>query len=318
MIKFLSLKQKLNSVVPAICLFGNDAWVKNRALSTIFDVFGIVDDGFSVDRLESPTIKDIVNSALTPSMLGSSKVVVVSSFVFPQGKQQQDVKDRLTHLLKNWDGSFCIVFDAETSKQFEDFENMELVDCNKLDRVTIAKWIVAYCRRQNVAVDMLSAEKLADYCLCDMSRISRETQKLIDYGKFDAQSIDSLVYKDAEYVIYDLTKVISSKNTQKAVDMYKGLLAQGEDSRALFGFMYNFYRRVYYVKVSNDFSAEQVASYLGVKSSAIRFANEIAVKYKPLQLKRALDLFCDADKRLKAFEDENEVMTTLIFKLTNI
>ena len=318
MIKFLSLKQKLNSIVPALCLFGNDSWLKSRALSLICEIFGVQDDGFGIEYLESPTAKDIVASALTPSMFGSVKMVVVNGFNFPLGKQQQETKEKLSQLFNSWDGSFCVIFDADSCKIFEDIEKVETIDCNKLDRVSIAKWIVAYCRRQNIVVDNAAASKLADYCLYDMSRISRETQKLVDYGKVDMQSIDALVYKDAEYVIYDLTNVISSKNAQKAIEMYKGLLAQGEDNRALFGFMYNFYRRVFYVKVSSDFTPEQIAESLGVKRSAVGFASDIANKYKPLQLKRALDFFCDADRRLKAFDDENEVMTTLIVKLTTI
>lgn len=318
MITFLQLKEKLNNEFVALCLFGNDSWVKRKSLAVVKQVYDVTDDGFAVDNLDNPSVEDIVYSCMTPSMTSDKKLVVVTNFQFPQGRKQQEGKKRLADLFGAKDADYCVVFDTDTVKTLDGVSGVEFVDCNRLDSGVVVKWITAYCARQGVPTDRAAAQKIADYCLCDMSRISTETQKLVDYGKVDVDSVEMLVHKDAEYAVYDLGKLIASKNVQRAMSAYKGLLAQGEENRALFGLLYNFYRRVYYVKTSAALSEDKIAECLGVKRGAIGFAKDVASKYKPMQLRRALSAFNQADQALKAFLDEDEVMTTLVFKLATL
>lgn len=318
MIKFLELKDKLKTrEFSALCLYGNDVWLKRKAVANVCDAYGIVDDGFSVDKLEAPTVEDIRLACFTPSMFSAKKLIVCENFVFPEGNKLAEIKRNLTEIIAQCDGSFCLVFVTESDKVFAEIEGMETVNCNKLDKGSIVKWIVSFCKKSGVSVDTLCADKIATYCLLDMSRVEVETQKLIDYGDISVEAIDMLVHKDAEYAVYDLSGAIADKNATKATEIYRGLIARGEDSRALFALIYNFYRRIYYVKTSG-FTNEEMASYLGVKAGAIAFAKDTASRYKPMQLKRALDYLAAADERIKAFVDENETMMILIMQLISL
>lgn len=314
------MREKLNNEIACLCLYGSDAWVKRKAVLNVCDFFGVTDDGFSVDYLESPSLSDVTLSCLTPSMFCDKKIVVCSDCAFLSGNSQVDQKRKaeakkiLSEMLKNYDGSYCLVFLCDDDKFFDGLEHADKVDCSRLDANSVCKWIIAYGKRQGVAIDKISADKIASYCLCDMSRVSVETQKLIDCGDVSLNAIDGLVHKDAEYAVFDLSKHISQKNSSKALELYKGLVARGEEPRQLFALLYGFYRRAYYVKTS-DCGADELASLLGVKAGAVGFAKEVAGKYKPMQLKRALDFFADADERLKKFIDENDVMTLLINQL---
>lgn len=314
MIRFLELKEKLkNNDYPCLCIYGNDAWVKRKAVANVCDAFNVQDDGFSVDRLESPSTEDIRLACMTQGLFADKKIVVCENFAFAEGAKLKAEQKQIAELFKNYDGSFCLLFVTDTDKNF-DIDGVEKVNCNHLDKDSICKWIVSYCRRQQMSVDILCAEKLAVYCLNDMSRVSVETQKLLDYGKFSLEAIEQLVHKDAEYVVYDLSQVIADRNANKAIELYRGLLTRGEEPRALYSLLYNYYRRVYYVKTSS-LEASEIASYLNVKAGAIGFAKETAKRYKPMQLKRALECFEQADLKLKAFIDENEVMNMLIMQL---
>lgn len=318
MINFLNLKDNLkNTQFPALCMCGNDRWVKLKAVASVCDVYGISNDMFGVDNLNGATYNDIEAACLTPSMFSPKKLVVCENFVFPQGKQQQETVEKFSRLLNNCDGSFCLVFLADVAAGFDKIAGLTVVNCNKLDNNSVAKWIVAYGKRQGVAIDNVCAKKIGDYCLQDMSRVASETQKLIDYGEVSLSSVELLVHKDTEHQIFDLTKFISAKNAQAAVELYKGLVASGEEPRGLFGLMYNTYRRAYYVKTS-EFTGERLAELLSVKPYAVEKTKEIANNYKPMQLKRILNLFEEADKKLKAFLDETEVMTMLIMQIVSI
>ena len=319
MIKFLDLREKLKSnAYSALCVYGNDGWLKKRTVENVCAAYGIVDDGFGVDRLENPTLDDVAMACLTPSMFCEKRLIVVEDFALPEASSKlTEAKNKLAELLKQADGSFCLLILTENDKGFKDIAGIETVDCNHLDRASIVKWIESYCKRQGVAVDRLCADRIATYCLMDMARIAVETQKLIDYGQIDLNSIDLLVHRDAEYVVYDLSGAIADKNAERALTLYRGLIARGEDARALFQLLYNFYRRVYYVKTS-EYSNDEIAAYLGVKGGAVSFAKETAQRYKPMQLKRALDYLALADDRLKAFVDDNEVMNILIMQLISL
>ena len=319
MIKFLNLREQLKSnAFAALCAFGNDAWCKKRVVEYVCAAYGITDDGFSIDRLENPTAEDVALACLTPSMFCDKRLIVCEDFLLPDAVAKlADAKKRLADVLKHADGSFFLLILAESDKGFKDIEGVETVDCNRLDKLSVVKWIESYCKQRNVAIDRLCADRIASYCLMDMARVAVETQKLIDYGRIDANSIDTLVHRDAEYVIFDLSGAIADKNAARAMEIYRGLLARGEDNRALFGLLYSFYRRVYYAKTS-EYDSDEIATYLGVKSGAVNFAKSTAERYKPRQLKRALDYLASADERLKAFVDENEVMNLLIMQLISL
>ena len=211
MIRFLELKEKLkNNDYPCLCLYGNDDWVKRRALGNVCEASGVVDDGFSVDRLESPNISEIEIACMTRGLFAEKKLVVCEGFTFSDGAKLKGEQKRIAELLRRCDGDFCLVFVADSDKNF-DVEGVEKVNCNHLDKDSVTRWILSFCKRSQVSADRLCAEKLAVYCLNDMSRVSVETQKLLDYGEFSVESVERLVHKDAEYVVYDLSQLIADK-----------------------------------------------------------------------------------------------------------
>lgn len=315
MISFLNLKEQLKTrKFAALCIFGNDGWLKQSALDTIISALQAQDMG--VETLDGASAESVRTACFTPCMFCPVKVVVCKNFVFPQGKAQQRAAETLSSVVRDWDGGFCLVFWADSAEPFKNVEGLEYVNCDKLDAPMVAKWIVSYAKRQGVAVENGVARLLGEYCLQDMSRVQAETQKLIDYGEFTAQAVEALVHKDAEYVVYNLAEFIAAKNAQGALALYDGLISSGEDARGLFGLLYNFFRRAYYVKTSDG--ALPAAELLGVRPYAVQKAKAAAERYKPMQLKKILDAFSDADEKLKAFAEENAVMKNLILKIITL
>lgn len=315
MIKFLALREKLKNspFITAFALTDGDSWVVSRAKDYVFNAYGITDDGFGVVTLNSPSVKDVTMACMTPSMFGDVKAVVCTDFVLP--KTPED-KAKFASLVAHGDGTYCVIIEG-TKTAVEGYEGLETVDCSRLDNSSVANWVVAYAKGSGVAVDRDVALKVADYCLCDMARVSNETQKLIDFGTFTADSVEAMVHKDVEYLVFDLGQTIAAKNTAKTLEMYDSLIRQGNDARSLFGVLYSFYRRVYYVKTA-AYEPQTIADKLGVKVGAIGFAKQVADRYKPIQLKRALEFFDEADQKLKAFLSENDVMFVLIMQLLSL
>lgn len=322
MIKFLQFNAQLKTqTYPALCLFGNDEWVKRRALGYVFDSCGVSQDDFAVDTLDGPTVDDIQTSCLTQSIFGDKRVVVCENFTFGKGNTEsnkvKEAKAQLSKLIESCDGSFCLVFVANEQSVFSGIRGLEFVDCNRLDSKSVEKWIVSYCKRAGVIIDPACTSKLATYCLNDMARVATETQKLLDYGEITLATIDLLVHRDVEQNIFNLSKHIANRNATLALELYKELEENGEEVMGMFGLLYNAYRRMYYIKTTN-YTTDEYASYFGVKPNSLYFLKETADKYKPMQLKRALNFFAKTDALLRAHTHDDQAIELLIMQLCSL
>lgn len=320
MLKFLDFNAQLKSqTYNALCLFGNDEWVKHRALDYLFDSCGVTQNDFAVDTLDAPTVDDIQSSCLTQSIFGDKRIVVCENFVFAKGgnadsNKVKEAKLQLSKLIESADGSFCLVFVTHDQTIFNGVKGLEFVDCNRLDSRNVEKWIVYYCKKAGVAIDQALANKIATYCLNDMARVVTETQKLLDYGQITSATIDLLVHRDVEQNIFNLSKYISNKNTAQALELYKQLVENGEELLGIFALLYNAFRRMYYLKTTT-YTNEQYASYFGVKPNSLFFLKETADKYKPMQLRRALDCFAKTDAMLRTHLNDDQAIPLLIMQL---
>ena len=320
MLKFLQLKSQLNTQsYPSLCLFGNDEWVKKRALFYVLESCGVSGDDFAVDTLDAPTVDDIQTSCLTQSIFSDKRVVVCENFAFAKGgntesNKVKEAKAQLTKLIESCDGSFCLVFLTNDQNIFSGVKGLEFVDCNHQDAQSVEKWIVGYCKKAGVVVDQACANKIATYCLNDMARVATETQKLLDYGQITQATIDLLVHRDVEENIFNLSKHIANKNASQALELYKQLITNGEELRGIFPLLYNAYRRMYYIKTTN-YSNDEYATYFGVKPNSLFFLKETANKYKPMQLKHALDLFAQTDAMLCTHLNDEQAIPLLILQL---
>ncbi len=325
MITFLQLNSQLKSrTFPALCLFGNDQWVKRRALENISQAYGVIDDGFAIDTLDNPTVEEVQISCLTQSLFGDKRLVVCENFAFgkkdnsnAESQKIKDAKTALSKLIDSCDGSFLVVFVTNDSQSMNGVRGLEFVDCNHLDTKSVEQWIIAYCKCRGVMVDNVVANKLATYCLNDMARISTEIQKLLDYGEVSPHSIDLLVHRDVEQNVFNLSKFIAAKNVARSLELYNELIQHGEEIMGLFALLYNAFRRMYYVRTTN-LSNDEYATHFGVKPNSIFFLKETASKFKPMQLKRAIDHFAKAEEMLRSHLNDNQVLPILIMQLCSL
>lgn len=320
--KFLSLKENLASTFfPVILLEGNDHWIKNRAIEYISNAMDIQYRDINEITMDScNNISDLIVTYNTLPFFSNQKLIVVQNIDFGNGKQQQ-VCQQLNDLVIQSDNTACLVIvcNESDSKYLANCSKATRVDCNRLAESDVVKWIIATCHASKCSIDRETAVLLSQYCLCDMSRISTELQKLISYDNSSVvkSTVEQLVTKDVEYAVYDLAQTIASKNVAKAQDMLLSLIRQGSDCRQLFPLMYNYYRRLYYTKLStaNDV---QLAEQLGVKVYAVSFSRQTASKYSAMSLLRALSLFEKADDKLKSFVNELDTMQLLVTQLATL
>ncbi|MBO5412188.1 MAG: DNA polymerase III subunit delta [Clostridia bacterium] len=162
--------------------------------------------------------------------------------------------------------------------------NVTYVDCGRSDEETIKKWIYVTCKRAGVYADGITCGKLASYCVFDMSRISKETEKLLAYceatGKerLTDELVDELVYADSEYKMYELANAISRKNYGLYMRIVKDLTTQGYNETALLSALAGYFKGLYETSICRG-SDKEVATALGIKEYAVKKNREQASKF---------------------------------------
>lgn len=171
--------------------------------------------------------------------------------------------------------------------------NVTYVDCGRSDEETIKKWIYITCKREGVYVDGITCGKLATYCVFDMSRISKETEKLLTYCQathtdcLTDELVDALVYPDAEYKIYELANALAKKNYSAYVKIQADLSTRGFNETSLLSSLASYFKGLYEVSLSKG-SDREIAAALGMKEYAVKKNREQAEKFGA---KRLLELY---------------------------
>ncbi|MBP5466901.1 MAG: hypothetical protein J6Y43_05010, partial [Clostridia bacterium] len=183
----------------------------------------------------------------------------------------------------------------------------------------IVRWIKATAGAAKVKATDAVCRTIAEYCLSDMTRVKNETEKLIAYagenGEITEQAVDILVYRDSEYKIYEMTDYIAKKKFDMAISVINDMLAKGDTEAKIIAAVYNYFRRLLFVAISDKPNAD-TAALLGVKEFAVRKAKEQAAAFKVRALKNAVDRLSDADYAVKSGKmNADDAMWINLFKI---
>ena len=172
--------------------------------------------------------------------------------------------------------------------------NVTLVDCSRSDEETIKKWIYLTCKREAVYADSVTCSKLASYCVFDMARIAKETEKLLTYcqavgaQRLSDEIVEQLVYPDSEYKIYELANALARKNYSEFMKIQADLSTRGFNETALLSSLASYFRGLYEASVCRG-SDREIAAALGIKEYAAKKNREQAAKFPKGELLHLYD-----------------------------
>ena len=246
-------------------------------------------DGGTLKGEQMRSIADALNSF---PFISEKRVVRVSEF-YPTEKEYEAY---LSDLFENPppQGLLMIVNSAKPktgSAALVKKPNVTYVDCGKSDEETIKRWIYLTCKRAGVYADGVTCGKLASYCTFDMSRISKETEKLLGYCQASSlerltdEIVDALVYPDAEYKLYELTNALARKNYSAFMKILTDLSTKGFNELSLLSSLASYFKGLYETSVLRGSDAE-IAAALGVKEFVAKKNREQAAKFPKGELLR--------------------------------
>lgn len=318
---FLALKTRLNEFFPVIAVGGEDAYLRAKASEIIFESLNILLPQINVNAFDAESDIDGLLNACRTVPLGSEKRMVKADFsLLPKVVFSPKDREKLTKYFASPNIGTCLVFLVQNLSDLPD-DGVAKVNCRKLPQDSLIRWIIAVLKNSGKAISVDAARLVAEYCLRDMTRISRETEKLAACAEAEitAGTVKALVTRDLEFQVFDLSNHIAAKKSDRALSVLAAMLKNGEEPLGVLALLYNFYRRMYYASVSQGLSDAEKAAKLGVKEYAITKMKPVMLRYNQVKLKNALEIFESAESKIKKtwVKDEN-MLNLVVLKLLNL
>ena len=309
-------KELLDGKRYSVYLFeGEDAYFGSRGLLLLKNVLVTEPDLNYAEFDGKAETTEIVNSFNMYPFMSEYRLTAVREF-YPNKESLKLLNKELDN--PNERGVLAII-NQKPNADLKKLPSVCVVDCAKWPVGVIVRWIRKECADNGVAIDGPAADLICEYCLCDMFRISNETNKLCSYvgkdGLITDKVVNELVWRDNEHKIYELTDHVCRRKFDKALAVINDMFAKGESTQRLSASIYNHYRRMLHVAISGESDIE-LAKTFGVKEFAIKKTREQTKFFKVRSIKKAVDFLTESDFKIKrGLLGADETFWIAVFKI---
>lgn len=286
--KFIQLKEDLERENGYCYLLeGEDLFFIDRATEMIRRKYltepSLNESVFDGSALKGDKIIALADALQSLPFMSERRVVRVTDFV-PTEKEYKTYLEPL--FLSPVATSVLLIVNASAQKKpggtdWKKKPNVKVVDCSKADETTIVKWIYLTLKRAGVEAPVSVCGRIMRYCVSDMARISKETEKLIAYvgkGELTEQIVDEIVYQDADYKLYEMSNAVAAHDSDRFFRIMQDLRGKGYDEMSVLSSLCAYYKGLYEVSVVSG-SDRRAAEQLGMKEYAVKKNREQARRF---------------------------------------
>ncbi|MBQ6980515.1 MAG: DNA polymerase III subunit delta [Clostridia bacterium] len=315
---FTELKKSLNSGerFSVYLIEGTDAYFRSLAVETLKNAL-VSEPSLNVSTFDGENLNqgDALTSLSAFPILSERRMTIIKEYYPKADALKSGIGE---FIVSPNEQSVLVIVNEGNSEPLKKFKSVCVVSCGAADSALIVRWIKATATASDVKISDALAETVAEYCRYDMTRIKGETEKLIAYvggGEITEEAVNLLVSRDAEYKIYEMTDFIAKRKFDLAVKVVFDMLDKGETPARIISAVYNYFRRLLFVAISDKPNAE-TAALLGIKEYAVKKTKEQAAAFKIRALKNAVDRLGDSDYFVKSGKaDADELMWINLFKI---
>lgn len=249
--KFTELKNSIAEGAQSVYLLqGVDAYFRSKGEEMIKEAFLQFPElnyaSFDGETLKGSAIGEMVTALKNYPFMAEKRLVKVSEFYPAEGEFNTYLKP----LFEDFPSTSILIIVNSQSKKGVDLKRknaVTYVDCNKAEPETVARWIYLTLKRAGITCAADVCEKIAAWCVSDMARVSVEVEKLITYkgsGELTDEEAEALVYKDADYRVYQMTNAVAAGNYTAYAEISRELRSKGYDELAIMNSFLSFYRNM--------------------------------------------------------------------------
>lgn len=299
------LEQKLNDKIAAAYLVvGDDAFLKYEA-QKLFE--GLVEPTMAElnkDYLpNNASISQIINAYMHEPIMSDRRVIFVKDYNVKLSDEDGNTLKSLISGNKDSGNVLVIVAGSANDKVTGTIprEVFQLVECNHPDEQKARELTEGWCADRGYGIDPRALLKLVAYTGRDMMRIRSELDKLYSYCDskcIKEDDIEQIVYKDADFAVYELSNALADRQNEKAKEILDKLLQTLAPSYLL-RVITTQYRRMLHCLL-NKGKTDELTQKLAVKEYAVKRLTLVAGKYTQSKLKKITDKLIDLEYNFKS------------------
>ena len=267
--KFTELNKNLKqNIYPIYHITGDDAFLIKQAISNIKSatVKEMVELNYVVLDAEKMKKEQVYEQIMTLPICNEHRLVIIN-------KPNQEIV-KFLNKFEFQDNSVVVV-----CTNADGLTVGEVIDCAKVDRTDIAKYILNNLSKCNLSIEEQALDYLIDATNSNMSKIVNELNKItsycVDCEVITMDVVTNLVANSSEYAIYMLTNAIDTKNYASYQKILNDL-TKSQSQAEIFSYMGKYFKRMQYIALNkNDDELDKI---LNIKPYAIKMSRQNITK----------------------------------------
>ncbi|HHT55211.1 MAG TPA: DNA polymerase III subunit delta [Acholeplasma sp.] len=242
------------------------------------------------DLLETSS-EDVIEDLRTISFFSDKKIIIIDNFDDLLSKNQSIIADWIDYLKKpNPDVFLFIILKDLISEDILIGKTLlqygYLVEVKDMTNEMFPSYITNYLKEKKFDIEKKACEELLVRTEYNLNLIMQELEKLMLYKyddkKIDLNAVQTLVSKNLEENIYELTNSILSNNNNKTIEIYYDLLAKSEDPLRIMNNVATKIRQLIHTKIllEKRYNQDEIKDHFNIKSGAayylIKDANAVS------------------------------------------
>lgn len=316
-------------------LFGDEDYTKADAVSKFrktasesgFPEFNIV--RFSQGKLNP---NDLAEAIDTPALMSALKLIEIDGGDVFSSKSKDT--DEYAKLLSFTGGDVAVVFHLNSKEKTEKEITSSplykllskekyppvLVNCQKATPSEIHTWLSHRMAALSVSASPETTAKLAEKCSYSMFSLVGEVTKLASYAKAKGRSeilsedLDKVVSESIEVGAFDLTNAISDRRISDALSIYAKMKRLNTPPMMILGSLVSNFSTLYKMKLAKDggMPYASAAKLFGINEYRAKLLYSSLARCDEKYLKKALDLFSEADAKSKSLNTDSYTQVELL------
>ena len=299
-------------------LYGTENYLIKKEIDKILDTNSIEKINVSEYNLEIDNFRDIIEDANTISLFADKKAIIVNNSYIFTGKNVKSENDPELFLdyFKNINPDSIIIFTVDSEKLDERKKLVKEIrkigtvkEFNKKNDLTdILKNMF-----EDYNISIQDIRFMLDRCGNNLDILSQEVNKIKIYKDEDKnitkEDIINLTSKNIDIDIFGFVDTIVNKNKNKALEIYKEMLINGEEPIKILVILANQFRIIYQAKelYRQGYSGNDIATMIGIHPYRIKLALEKARDYNSDTLLKYLEKLADLDYDIKVGNIESSL-----------
>lgn len=201
-------------------------------------------------------------------------------------------------------------------------EKGAVVKFDKKDSRELAKIAISAAKKRGCYFPQYLAASFIERVGNDLNLIKNEVEKLCAMkgeGEITAEDIEKISVRTLDASAFDLTKALVAGNPTKAFDILYDLTSQKQEPVMILGAVNSSYIDMYRVKIAAEKGLEPsaVANFYSYNADwKLKRAAFNAKNLSVSQLRRSINVLCEADEKIKSFQsDATVVLDETVVKL---